>query len=65
MLGGRISVKSAVGRGTEFTVSMPIESSSGLKFEHADGLTIAADQQQRSRDSIDLRWLRTLAEFNS
>jgi CheY-like chemotaxis protein/two-component sensor histidine kinase len=54
MLGGRISVKSTVGEGTEFTVAMPVECSSGLRFEHADGLTKAADQQQRSRDSIDL-----------
>jgi PAS domain S-box-containing protein len=54
MLGGQIAVESDVGKGTNFTVKFPIESSTTLRFEQAQQLSLAAEEQHRSRDSIDV-----------
>jgi PAS domain S-box-containing protein len=54
MLGGHIGVVSQVGQGTVFTVQLPITSSAPLLFEQAESLAEAADEQHRSRDSIDV-----------
>ena len=54
MLGGRIDVRSEVGRGTVFTIDLPIRSSAPLLFELSDSLAHAAEEQHRSRDSIDI-----------
>jgi CheY-like chemotaxis protein len=54
MLGGQIGVESRVGEGTVFTVQLPVTSSAPLLFEPADSLAEAADEQHRSRDSIDV-----------
>jgi len=54
MLGGHIGVVSRVGQGTVFTVALPVVSSAPLLFEQAQSLADAADEQHRSRDSIDV-----------
>jgi PAS domain S-box-containing protein len=54
MLHGEITVASRMGRGTIFTVSLPLSGAAALQFELAEGLALQADEQNRSRDSIDL-----------
>ncbi len=54
MLGGRINVASQVGEGTVFSVTLPIRSSGPLRFDLATELAELANEQHRSRDSIDV-----------
>ncbi|MBX3444331.1 MAG: PAS domain S-box protein [Planctomyces sp.] len=54
MLDGQIGVESQLGKGTHFTVSLPVHSDQPLRFVASAGLAEQADEQHRSRDSINV-----------